>query len=205
MRLPVITVIIRLQQSWLFRVNALNLMYPATLFQKIEMTTRRHSEVYLLGQPACELSKIRLPSNGEVMRLFLHLHLTLGQQQRQAAASIVEKVLKIWDKARVPTCRKDNAIPKLEQLHKAWTNLKKHKDRPSQLHAIQEEQFRDKMKNLFDIAHAEALTMIKIEEDRNFLIAQREPGRRGYLGPVDTALAEKESRKAQRLQLEKEM
>ena len=32
--------------------------------------------------------------------------------------------------------------------------------------------------NLFDIAHANALEMISIEEDKQFLMAQREPGRR---------------------------
>ena len=41
------------------------------------------------------------------------------------------------------------------------------------------------MQNLFDIAHADALTIIRIQEDRDFLLAQREPGRRGYMGSVD--------------------
>ena len=32
--------------------------------------------------------------------------------------------------------------------------------------------------NLFDIAHANALEMISVEEDKQFLMGQREPGRR---------------------------
>ena len=55
------------------------------------------------------------------------------------------------------------------------------------------------MGNLFDIiAHADALEMISNEEDRQFLIFQREPGRRGVMGSVDIGLAKKESRKRKR-------
>lgn len=46
------------------------------------------------------------------------------------------------------------------------------------------------MKNLFDIAHAEALALMKIQEDSDFLLAQREPGKRRHLGSVDKSLAE---------------
>ena len=45
-----------------------------------------------------------------------------------------------------------------------------------------------------DIAHQNALDMIIIEEDKLFLIVQREDGRRGYMSEVDTDLAEKEKR-----------
>jgi len=105
---------------------------------------------------------------------------------------VVEKLTDVWNRARIPTCRKDHAINKLELLYNQWTTLKKHKDRESNLHVAQENDFCSKMKNLFDIAHADALTIIRIQEDCDFLLAQREPGRRGYMGPVDTELAEKE-------------
>jgi hypothetical protein len=44
--------------------------------------------------------------------------------------------------------------------------------------------------------------MIQIQEDLEFLAAQREPGRRGYMGSIDTALVAKEERKAKRTELE---
>ena len=56
---------------------------------------------------------------------------------------------------------------------------------------------------MFDIAHADALTIIHIQDtDRGFLLAQREPGRRGYMGPVDKELTEKEEQKNQRFEAE---
>ena len=53
----------------------------------------------------------------------------------------------------------------------------------------------------FDVAHADALHLIKIQEDRDFLLAQREKGRRGSLGPVDLKLAKVEEWRCKRKQL----
>ena len=39
--------------------------------------------------------------------------------------------------------------------------------------------------DLFDIAHADALKMIKIEEDKLFLISQRKKGRPGSMSGGD--------------------
>ncbi|GBM05932.1 hypothetical protein AVEN_135291-1 [Araneus ventricosus] len=50
------------------------------------------------------------------------------------------------------------------------------------------------LNNLFDIAHANVLEIIKIEEDRKILLSQREPGRRGCLMGVDMKLAKHEER-----------
>lgn len=168
----------------------------------MSVETRSQSELYLLGQPVTELCSIRLASNGEALGLFCQLHLSNKLQKRQASSMVVEKVTDVWNRAQIPTCRKDHAINKLELLYTQWTTLKKHKDRESDLHVAQENDFCSKMENLFDIAHADALTIIRIQEDRDFLLAQREPGRRGYMGPVDKELAEKEERKKQRLEAE---
>ena len=48
------------------------------------------------------------------------------------------------------------------------------------------------MHNLFDIAHQRALEMIKNEEDKEFLLAQREKRRRGSMGGIDLKLATKQ-------------
>ncbi|GBO00833.1 hypothetical protein AVEN_12434-1 [Araneus ventricosus] len=47
---------------------------------------------------------------------------------------------------------------------------------------------------MFDIAQADALQLMKIEEDRMFFQRQREPGRPGHLCGVDKKLTDKEER-----------
>ena len=61
-----------------------------------------------------------------------------------------------------------------------------------------EENFKNNLDNLFDIAHTDALERMKIDEDKIFLQKQREPGRPGCLAGIDKKLAEKEERARQR-------
>ncbi|GBM20030.1 hypothetical protein AVEN_77944-1 [Araneus ventricosus] len=49
-------------------------------------------------------------------------------------------------------------------------------------------EFDSKLNNIFDIAHANASNMIKISQDKEFLLAQREKGRRGSMLGVDKHL-----------------
>ncbi|GBP39613.1 hypothetical protein EVAR_26696_1 [Eumeta japonica] len=56
------------------------------------------------------------------------------------------------------------------------------------------QEFITSLDNLFDIAHADALQLIKINEDRIFLERQREPGRPSHLAGVDKKLSDKEEK-----------
>jgi hypothetical protein len=76
--------------------------------------------------------------------------------------------------------------------------LQKLASRKSVTNLSKQQAFKERLEDLFDIAHRDALTLIKIEEDRMFLNAQREKGRRGVMGPVDRTLALQEERVAKR-------
>ena len=58
-----------------------------------------------------------------------------------------------------------------------------------------EVKLKSEFSNLFDIVHANASTIITVEEDRQFLLAQREPRRPGVMTTVDITLKKKEARK----------
>ena len=70
--------------------------------------------------------------------------------------------------------------------------LKKNKGRSSETQKKNEKEFKNIFDDLFDIAHQRALEMIKNEEDKEFLLAQREKGRRGSMGDIDLKLATKQ-------------
>ena len=57
------------------------------------------------------------------------------------------------------------------------------------------------LENLFNFAHANGLQMTSDEEDQQFLIAQREPGRRGAIRSLDISLSKKENNKRNRREL----
>jgi len=158
------------------------------------MGTRSQTQIYLLGSTVTDILGCKLPSNRQVFGLFLHLHLTEHLTIRSAATEVIQKVFSFWYRARIPLRQLQHCISKLEKLFSEWTVLKKHKNRETPLHKQKETAFLDSLEDLFDVAHADALQLIKIPEDRDFLLAQREKGRHGVMGSADQALADRERR-----------
>ena len=91
----------------------------------------------------------------------------------------------------------------MESLFAEYKSLKKHKDRMTDTQKKNADKFREKFDDLFDIARAEAMTGLTIKEDRQFLIAQREKGRRGTMAGLDLVLTAKEEKARQRVQNQK--
>ena len=60
--------------------------------------------------------------------------------------------------------------------------------------------FVNQLDDLFDIAHANALYMIRIQEDKMFLLSQRQKGRPGCMLGVDYKLSLQEKKKEEKLQ-----
>lgn len=61
------------------------------------------------------------------------------------------------------------------------------------MHFAQEDAFSSKMKNFF---HSDAFNPIRIQEDSEFLLVQKEPKRRNYMESVQMTLVAKEMRGA---------
>lgn len=89
-------------------------------------------------------------------------------------------------------------MDKIKKLFKELENLKKYKENKSKRSdglRRKEETWNNNLDDLFDVAHANALEMIRIQEDRDFLLTQREKGRPGKMGSVDKTLSKKEEEK----------
>ncbi|KAK2721327.1 hypothetical protein QYM36_003567 [Artemia franciscana] len=162
--------------------------------------TRSRTELYLIGSSVSELRGSKLPSLRMALGFFLHLHLELNETIRHSSAAAVTKLAKFWRKARIPMRDHQNCQTKLEQAFEEWRLLKKNKARKSSTQQAREAAFVSRLEDLFDIAHADALNMMSIQEDKDFLLAQREKGRRGSMVGVDETLACKEKRVSEREQ-----
>jgi len=155
-------------------------------------TTRCKDQVYLLHGKTIEVTGSKLPCIMQTLGLFLY------KTRREASALVIAKVQQLWNKATIPTRAIQHCQEKLENIFDDWRRLKKNKGRRTETQSSNEAKFCDRLDDLFDIAHANALELIKIPEDREFLIAQREKGRRGCMGSVDVKLYEMEQRRAVR-------
>lgn len=157
--------------------------------------TRSQSTVWLVGEPIATISGHKLPSNGDVIRRFFFIHRVENKTVRESASVVTDEIDVFWNKARIPTKDRQHVISKVENLFGEWRKLLKGKCRRSLPQVQKESAFVEELNNLFDVAHADAMQAIKIEEDKAFLEAQRQKGRRGFMAGVDTVLAGAEERK----------
>ena len=153
-------------------------------------------KVYLVEHYLDEIKGSKLPSNKQVLAFFLNVHRKQKKTVLVAATLTVESIAELWNRATIPIRHKQDCIKKVQGLFAKWRALKKNAGRRSEKQCGKEEEFTRAFEDLFDIAHA--LQMIIIEEDRQFLIAQRQPGRRGAMTSVDVTLHKKEQRKRKR-------
>lgn len=79
------------------------------------MTTRSRTSIYLVEQPIPSIPSNRLPSNGEALSFFFHLYRIEKKCFNYSCAKVIEEVICVWNKARIPTTRKDNAINKFKK------------------------------------------------------------------------------------------
>ena len=126
----------------------------------------------------------------------------LGKQKkikREASTLTVDKVLAFWLKANIPMRERKHRISQVEKLFEEWRLSKKIVKRRSANHLAKQDQFNAPFDDLFDVAHKNALVLKTIPEDREFLLAQREKGRRGTMAGIDGKLTRKTKRKAERM------
>ena len=72
------------------------------------------------------------------------------------------RIMSTWDKARIPIRRMDHAVEQLEELVQQWERLKKNRGRLTATQKANVEAWKGSFNDLFDVAHQDALGMIKI-------------------------------------------
>lgn len=160
-----------------------------------DTVTRSKDKYFLLDFIVKKFHGSKLPSNRDALGVFLRRHVEEKETIRESATKTIRDLIPFWvGKARIPVRPEHHAIKQLEILFQTWKDLKRLRNRRTPAQIKKEETFVDNLDDLFDISHANALSMIVLQEDKEFLLAQREKGRRGTIGSVDKTLSAKEER-----------
>lgn len=165
---------------------------------------RKNDEIFLIGSVKDQILGCKLPSNRQVLSVLLFKLRRCTSSLRESASLLFDEVADFWQKARIPIKKKGHCIEKIENLYGTWRSLQKNASRQSEIEKKKREKFVDELDDLFDIAHIEALKMISIEEDKLFLVSQRQKGRPGSMQGIDMTLALTEKRKEDRMVHESE-
>lgn len=160
--------------------------------------TRKSTEIYLIGTYESQIIGNKLPSNKQVLSVLFYNIKQVKLTVDNSVDLTIKETLVFWEKARIPTKQFSKCGKKLKSLYEELRNLQKSRTRRSERTKKNEEDFVNKLDNLFDIAHANAMEIITIEEDKVFLINQRKPGRIGCLGGVDMIFKKREDQTAEK-------
>lgn len=151
-------------------------------------------EIFLIGDVKHQITGSKLPSNGQVLGVLFYNIREVNLSVNESANLTIRECIIYWEKARIPTKSLPNCVKKLISLYQVWRDLQKNAKKTQEVFEQRRQEFLSNLDNLFDIAHADALQLIKINEDRIFLEHQRKPGRPGHLAGVDKKLTEKEEK-----------
>lgn len=151
-------------------------------------------EIFLIGDVKHQITGSKLPSNGQVLAVLFYNIREVNLSVNESANLTIRECIIYWEKARIPTRSIPNCVKKLVNLYQVWRELQKNAKKTQEVFEQRRQEFVSNLNNLFDIAHADALQLIKINEDKIFLQRQREPGRPGHLAGVDKKLTDKEER-----------
>ncbi|XP_076060300.1 uncharacterized protein LOC143036625 [Oratosquilla oratoria] len=166
------------------------------------MARRRAASVWLLGHSEEELTGSRLPSNGQVLKHFFYHHFDLKCMKSESAKAVVEAVFLFWAKAQIPTTTLFYAKKKLTDLVTKYEGLKKNRLRDSENQRMKEQMFCDDLDEIFDVAHKDALIMMKNEEDKAFLLSQREDRSQSSMAGIDMDHLKSLEKKKKRAEVE---
>jgi len=158
-------------------------------------STRSTDDLYLIGVRNLEslVNLNQLPTVRQALQRFQY-YLKETKSVRNASHSTVEEIEVVWARATIPIMLRKHTVEKLERVHDTWLLLKKNRGRQSSgAQQARQLEFTTQLNTLFNIAHIDALTTIRIEEDRKFLIDQRTE-RKMFMSSEDKELAKKKAR-----------
>ncbi|XP_050530606.1 uncharacterized protein LOC126899603 [Daktulosphaira vitifoliae] len=143
------------------------------------------NKIYLIGYMSNQIVGSKLPSNKQVLCVLFYNMRVVNLNVHDSASLVYNEIEIFWQKTRIPIKKKCHSVKKIQSIYNEWRKLQKHATRKSLSDTRNEEDFVNKLDDLFDIAHSDALNLIKIEVDKQFLLAQREKGRSGCMLGVD--------------------
>lgn len=161
------------------------------------------NNIDMVGRISHQITGAKLPSNRQVLQVFFY-NMRIVQLTAKASAKLtMDAVLVYWRQARIPARENHRGASKLLKIYDKWEKIRKTvPDKRSAAQTTDYEQFLDSLDDLFDIATNDALDTMRIEEDKEYLILQREKGRPGCMAGADMVLFGKEQRSRERQEKE---
>lgn len=156
-------------------------------FDMADYVLRKDNDIWLIGMPIPELPASRIPTKGDVIRLFFYLKDGPMKHEKHVsfngavADRVVLEIQQQWAKTGIEIQRKDKVKAKILDLYDNYRTLQKKKGCKS--NETKEKLFTEELSHYFFIAHQDAEAKIATDrlrthkmktEDLEFLSAVRD-------------------------------
>lgn len=155
---------------------------------------RKDSYTFLIGYTSNQIVGSKLPSIRQALSVLFYNMREVHLNLHESSKLVIKEVSVFWQKARIPISSEQYCVIKLQKLYNEWRNLQKLQYRKTDTQLKKNEEFSLILDDLFDIAQVDAIDIIKIKEDREFLVSQRQKGRPGSMLGIDLKIINKEKR-----------
>ena len=142
------------------------LLFKLLEIMATSLKTRKKTELWLIGYPIEQINSSKLPSIGDVLCRLFFITKNDKKSLREASSITCEEVCNIWEIANIPTRAKQHVITKIEKLYEQYRSLQKSKSKTTDSQNAKKLMFKECLQDLFDIAHVNAMEMIKYSEDK---------------------------------------
>lgn len=163
---------------------------------------RKDDDIYLVGCINHQILGAKLPSNRQVLSVYFYNTRVAKLSEQESARLVADEVAIFYAKARIPIALPHNNVLKVSKLKNEYRELQKNRQKTFQSHIDKEKAFAEKLDDLFDMSHKDAMNMIKDKSVLDFLMAQREKGRVGCL--LGVAQKEQEVEQIRKARMEQE-
>lgn len=129
-----------------------------------------YDEVYLVEKVNNQIVGSKLPSIKQGLSVLFYNLRHVKFNLRKNARLVFKEIVLLWQKARIPVQDEQHCILSLKKLYQNLRELQKSAKRVSEKNTKNVNEFKEKLNDLFDVSHSNALNMMKIEEDKKFLL-----------------------------------
>lgn len=177
-------------------------MFTSSDFEPPRKRLRKDGDIFLIGHSTHQILGAKLPSIKQVLAVFFYNLRSANLDVKESTMLVAQEVAVFYSKARIPIPTIHNCSLKVERLYNEWRDVQRNSSRRSSSQIEKEAAFTEKLDDLFDMAHQNALDMISEQNTCDFLIAQRQKGRVGCMIGTDQHTMQAEYRRELRIQQE---
>jgi len=158
-----------------------------------------------IGQAQNKLPITCLPTYRMMFQRFYYEMLVIKRNVKQSSVVVAEELTNLWQKENIPTKEKQHVISKIkDEIYEEMVRVKKNIKRRDNKQLQKEQNLTNKLDKLFDIAHADAMTKMSVQNDRDFLIDQRGERKMMIGKKLDKRFMKKVQKRRERIKLQAE-